>query len=450
MNHNPFRAAAHQLTRALAALVLIILTIPAHATTITRVTSASGIEAWLVHDTTVPIIAMTFAFKGGATQDAAGKEGTANMVSQLLDEGAGDIPAKAFQERLASRAIEMSFRDGMDYFYGSLRTLSENRDEAATLLRLALSAPRFDDEAVARIRQQTEAGIRRNSTSPTALASLNWWQAAYPDHPYGRPSDGTLDSVAHIEISDLKAFAARTFARDTLRVVVVGDITANDLRVMLDQIFDALPAKSTIASIPSATLASQSEPRSIALNVPQTVISYGGVGLARNDPDFMTAYIVNHILGGGTFSSRLYREVREKRGLAYSVSQSLAWFEKGAVFLGGTATRADRAAETLALIKQEIQRMAKDGPTQQELDEAKSYLKGSQMLALDTSTKLASQLLQYQLDNLGIDYLEKRNAMFDAVTLANAKRVAKRLFGDGLVVTIVGPPAAPASQTPAK
>ena len=155
------------------------------------------------------------------------------------------------------------------------------------------------------------------------------------------------------------------------------------------------------------------------------------------NPDFMPAYVVNHILGGGS-SSRLYKEVREKRGLAYSVYESLVWMDHSALFVGNTGTRADRAGETVDAIEKEIRRIAEDGPTQKELDEAKSYLKGSQMLALDTSSKLASAMLQYQLDGLPIDYIEKRNALVDAVTLDDARRAAQRLWGQGLLTVIVG------------
>jgi len=167
-------------------------------------------------------------------------------------------------------------------------------------------------------------------------------------------------------------------------------------------------------------------------------VTFGGPGIARHDPDFMAGYVVNHILVGGGLSSRLYKEVREKRGLAYSIYESLLWMDHSALFVGNTGTRADRAGETVDAIEKEIRRIAEDGPTQKELDEAKSYLKGSQMLALDTSSKLAQALLQYQLDKLPIDYIEKRNAIVDAVTLDDAKKAAQRLWGQGLLTVIVG------------
>jgi len=220
---------------------------------------------------------------------------------------------------------------------------------------------------------------------------------------------------------------------------------------LLDKTFGSLPAKATLTPIPEVTAAKPPQKESVTLDVPQTVITFGSPGVKRDDPNFMAAYIVNHILGGGTLSSRLYHEVREKRGLVYSVSGSLLWMQHSGIYIGSTATRADRATETVDTVTSEVKRMAEQGPTQRELDEAKSYLKGSQMLALDTSSKLAGALLQYQLDRLPIDYIEKRNAVVDAVTLDQAKAAAKKLWADGLLTVVVGraPQAAAAPVAPA-
>ena len=434
------RMSARLVAIAILGLAIIGFAPHAFAAKIERITSPGGIEAWLVSDKTLPLIAMTFAFSGaGAAQDAAQKPGVAYLAAHMMDEGAGDLDTKAFREALDSRAIEMQFNAARDDVRGSLRTLSENRNEAFRLLRLTLTAPRFDAEPLARVRGEILSGLRRETTSPSSLSNRSFWRAAYGDHSYGRPTEGTLESVPQIEAADLKAFTARTFARDNLKVAIVGDITASDAGHLLDEAFGALPAKAQLDPVPPVTMQNIGKQIETALDVPQAVITFGGAGIARNDPDFMAAYIVNHIAAGGTFSSRLYREVREKRGLAYSVGTSLIWLDHAALFAGSTATRADRAHETLKVITSELQRLAQDGPTQQELDEAKSYLKGSQMLALDSSTKLAAQLVQYQLDRLGIDYIDKRAAIIDAVPLDDAKRLAKRILSGGLLVSTVGP-----------
>lgn len=416
------------------------------AAKIQRLVSPGGIEAWFVQDATVPLIAMEYAFAGGATQDPADKPGVGNMVADLLDEGSGDLDSKTFHERLDRRAIELSFSSTRDYFRGSLRMLKDNKDEAYDLLRTALTSPHFEAADVERIRAQVLSGLRRDTTNPTSLASRKFLEVAFGDHPYGRQANGTLHSVPKIDVADLKDYVRRVIARGGLRIAVVGDVDADTLGKLLDKTFGGLPAKANLTPVPDVMAAKPPQRAFIPLDVPQTVVTFGGPGIRRHDPDFMAAYVVNHILGGGGLSSRLYHEVREKRGLAYSVYESLLWMDHSAVFVGNTGTRADRAGETVDAIEKEVRRIAEEGPTQKELDEAKSYLKGSQMLALDTSSKLAQALLQYQIDKLPIDYIEKRNAIVDAVTLDDAKKAAKRLWGEGLLTVIVGRPPQAAAQ----
>jgi zinc protease len=412
---------------------------PSHAAAkIQHLVSPGGIEAWFVQDATVPLIAMEYAFGGGATQDPVDKPGVSNMVASLMDEGAADLDSKTFHERLERRAIELSYNATRDTFRGSLRMLSENRDEAFGLLQLSLTAPRFDAVDVERIRAQIMSNLRRESSNPGSIASRKFLEVAFGDHPYSRQASGTLTSVPTITVDDIKDYKRRVVAKDTLKIAVVGDVDPATLGKLLDQTFGALPAKASLTPVPDIIASKPPQRISIPLDVPQTVVTFGSPGIKRDDPNFMAAYIVNHILGGGTLSSRLYHEVREKRGLVYSVYGSLLWMDHSGLFIGNTATRFDRAAETVDVINREVKRMAEEGPTQQELDEAKSYLKGSQMLQLDTSSKLASALLQYQLDKQGIDYIEKRNAIVDAVTLDQAKAAAKKLWSDGLITVSVG------------
>src|SRR6478735_7661936 len=424
----------------IAGIVLLSLaSTPSHAAAkIQRLVSPGGIEAWFVQDATVPLIAMEYAFGGGASQDPAGKPGVGNMVAGLLDEGSGDLDSKTFHERLERRAIELSFSSSRDTFRGSLRMLKDNKDEAFDLLQMALTSPRFDAADVERIRAQVTSGLRRDSTNPTSLATRKFLEVAFGDHPYGRQANGTLESVPRIDVADMKDYVRRVLARDTLRIAVVGDVDPATLGKLLDQTFGGLPAKASLTPVADVEAAKPPQRAFIPLDVPQTVVTFGGPGFKRGDPNFMAGYIVNHIVGGGGLSSRLYREVREKRGLAYSVYESLLWMDHSALFIGNTGTRADRAGETVDAVTKEVRRMAEEGPTQQELDEAKSYLKGSQMLALDTSSKLASALLQYQLDRLPIDSIEKRNVIVDAVTLGHTRKAARRLWGQGLLTVIVG------------
>jgi zinc protease len=435
---------------AIAALCIAAISIsqPAGATTVQRVVSPGGIEAWLVHEPSLPLVALNFAFIGGAAEDPVDKPGVGYMVSSLLDEGAGDLNANAYHQQLEDNAVELRFSVTQDYFFGSIRLLKDRERQSFELLRTALNEPRFDADAIGRIREQILAGLRRETTDPGSIANKAWWSTAFPGHPYGRPTGGSLTSIPTIAEADLRGYAKQVMTRDTLKVAAVGDIDPATLGQVLDQVFGALPASGSRADVPNASMHDGGRRIVVQLNVPQAVVRMGGAGITRKDPDFIPAYLVNHILGGGSFTSRLYDEVREKRGLAYGVYSYLLTMRHAAMFMAQTQTQAPSTREALELIEAQIKRMVADGPTEEEMAKAKAYLKGSYALNFDTSTKIASILLQNQLDELGIDYIDKRNALFDAVTIEDARRAAKRLADGGMLVTVVGQPKDLSSKEP--
>jgi zinc protease len=424
----------------LGACLLVAAAAPATATTIERVVSPAGIEIWLVREPTVPLIAMDFAFRGGSSQDPTDKPGVASMVAGLIDEGSGNLDSRAFHERAESKAIEISFSATRDLFSGSLRTLVENKDEAFELMRTSLTSPHFDPADVERIRGETLAILRRETTSPNDIASKKWWETAFAGHPYANSARGTLDTVATITADDLRGYVKNVFARDRLKVGIVGNIDAATAGALVDKVFAGLPAHANLREVPAMQPRGLGQVERVELDVPQSVVLVGGIGIPRNDPDFMAAFLVNHILGGGSMSSRLYTEVREKRGLAYSIYSTLVPLDSAALFMAATATRTEASGQTLDLVLQEIRRIADNGPTAEELAKAKSYQKGSFPLRFDTSTKIAQQLVLMQAEGLPIDYIDTRNSLVDAVTLADVQRVAKRFLDGGMLVTMVGRP----------
>ena len=436
-------------TRLAAALLLSIATPAAQASDmkLERVTSPGGIEAWLVESHANPLIAMRFAFRGGATQDDKGKEGLAYFVSAMMDEGAGDLDALAFQERAQGLAMRMDFDASRDVMLGNLQTLTVNKDAVFDLARLALTKPRFDADATERVRAQILAGLKFDEHDPETVASLAWDRLAFRGHPYGRPIKGTLQSIAAISRDDLKSYVDRMFARDKLVISVVGDIDAATLGQALDHIFGPLPAQSELAAVADANPPLGPTQEIIEMDVPQSVAQFGHRGIARKDGDFIAAYVLNYVIGGGGFSSRLMEEVREKRGLAYSVHSNLYPYEHGAIFVGNVATKNEEVGQSLEVIESELRRVAEQGPTAEELTNAKSYLTGAYALRFESSSSIASQLLAIQIEDLGIDYVNRRNKLVEAVTLEDIKRVAKRLIeADRLITTIVGKPVAVAPQ----
>ena len=433
-------AMPRMLVLALAAALMTLTPGRALAMKIQQIKTPGGITAWLVEEHSVPLIAMRFAFEGGSAQDPAGKEGLANFLGGMLDEGAGDLNARQFQESMEELAMRMSFDDGRDSFYGSFETLTENRSRAVELLKLAVTKPRFDAEAVERMRGQYLANLAAAQRDPTRVAAEQWMALAFSGHAYGRPANGTPESVAKIARSDLADFRTRIFAKDALRVAVVGDIDAKTLATMLDGIFGQLPAKSKLVPVAHVEPKAAQKLTVIDMNVPQSVARFGLPAMARADKDFMAAFVLNNIVGGG-FASRLYAEVREKRGLAYGVDTTIVPLKHTSVFIGNVATKNEQIGQSLELIRSEFKRVAAEGVTVAELADAKSYLTGSFALRFDTSANIANQLLWTMVEGLGPDYIENRNGMINAVTLDDVKRVAKRLFdGKEPIVRGVGKP----------
>ena len=434
----------------IALFLLLAAASPAAAIEVQRVVSPGGIEAWLVEDHSNPIISLDMTFRGGAALDPVGKEGLANLVSGLIDEGAGDLDSQAFQGRLQDLSIGLSFSTGLDTFSGDLKTLTENRDTAFELLRLALNEARFDEEPIARIRSQILAGLARDSENPRVIVRRTLNKMLFPEHAYGRPVSGTTESVTGLTVKDLRRFTAERFARDVLVVGVVGDITAKDLARLLDETFLGLPATAAPVDLTDTTPSGKGGVVVVEKDLPQSVVVFGHEGIERADPDYYTAYVVNYILGGGGFSSRLYQEIREKRGLAYSVYTYLNPLDRAALVVGGVATQNERVSESLDLIRAEWRRMAEDGPSEEELRDAKIYLTGSFPLRFSSSGRISGMLIGMQLNHLGIDYLDRRNALIEAVTLDDARRVARRLYdADKLTVIVVGRPEGVTATRPA-
>jgi zinc protease len=414
---------------------------PGNTMDIKQVKSPGGIEAWLVQSHQVPLLALRFAFAGGSSQDPADKAGVANFVSGMLDEGAGDLSAAEFQERMEDIAMRMKFDDSRDTFYGTVQTLTKNRDEAMGLLKLALTKPRFEGDAIERVRRQLLAGLAYEAKSPDRLAARKWFETAFEGHAYGTSPQGTEASIKQIDGADLEAFRKKNFAKSNLNVVAVGDITEEQLGKLLDEVFGDLPDKAQLEQVAETEPANGGRLEIVEMDVPQSVAVFGMGGLKRKDPDFLAAFVLNHIIGGGGFSAILMEEVREKRGLAYSVYSYLSPMDHSAVYMGGVATKNDSIAESLDIIRAELKKVAEEGVSEQNLKNAKSYLTGSYALRFDTNSKIASQLLGILVEDMGIEYVKKRNEWIEALTVDDLKRAAARfLKPEELIVVVVGKP----------
>lgn len=419
--------------------VVVVATGARAAVEIQEVVSDKGVRAWLVEDYTVPIVTMRFAFRGGSTQDPEGKEGLANLMTGLFDEGAGDLDSDAFQKALDEAGAEMSFDQSRDELSGSIRMLAETREKAFDLLRLAVNDPRFDPAPVDRIRAQIVSGIIADSRNPSTLAQIAFNEALFGDHPYARRDEGTAESLATVTPEDLKAAREKMFGRDNLYVAVVGAIDPEDLKRELDRVFGDLREKADLAPVADIQPNLGQETR-LDYPVPQTTLRLAYPGMVRQNPEYFAAYLMNHMLGGGTFSSRLFEEVREKRGLVYGISSYIVNFDHATALMIGTGTAPDKAEETLAIIRDEVRRMAEEGPTEDELREAKDYVLGAYAINnLDSSSSIARTLVDIQVNDLGIDYIDRRVSLINSVTLDQVKAAAKLLLDAEPAVMIMGP-----------
>lgn len=422
-------------------LLAVLVPLPAAAFEITEVRSPGGISAWLVEDYTIPIISVSMEFAGGSNHDPLGREGLTALLSAMMDEGAGDLDAASLKAELEDQVIKTSFSVSRDSLSANLTTLVAGRERAFELMALMLQQPAFEESQLERVRAAFLASLERRQKSPGAMASAALREQMYPDHPYGRDDDGSAQSLSVITRQDITEQYRRLLVRDRLHVGVVGAISPLELASRLDQLFAGLPAGGELPVIEDADPLTGFR-EEIAFDGPQTEIRVVWPGVKRGDPDFFAAHLVNHIFGGGSFSSRLYQEIREKRGLAYSIGSSLATLEHSAYISAGMSTRPDQSQMALELLLGEARRMAETGPSAEELEAAREYVLGAYAINNFGSTaQIADVLVGLQTEGLGRDYVETRKLDIGAVTLDEVRAVARRLFGASPGVVTVGPAA---------
>ena len=424
----------------LAALIVLTGALPAAAMPrIQQITSPGGMTAWLVEEPAIPLVAMRAWFPGGAASDPDDRIALSLLATSLLDEGAGDLDSLAFQTRLEDLSIRLSFQSDQDGIDVRLSTLAEHKAEAFDLLGLALAEPRFDDAAVERVRQQIAVAQVRRLDDPNTVASETWSALAFPGHPYGRSEYGTPETLAAITRADLKAFAAERLRRGGLLIAIVGDVDATEAGTLLDAAFGALPASD--GPPPPPPIAAAAGLHVVERAFPQSVVQFGLPGIGREDPDWYAATILNHILGGGSFTARLTREIRVERGLAYSVDTALVPWPGRPLLVGFLATENASVAQSLDLVRKGVAEMAKDGVSAEELSDAQTYLTGSFPLSLDSNAGIAAVLLQMRRFNLPPEHLEARTALIESVTREDVARVAARMLDpDRLLTVVVGQP----------
>jgi len=389
-------------------ILLCVFSLPTHAAErlldIQEVKTSKGITAWLVEDSSIPVISMQFSFKG---QDLS---------------------------------ISLSFNTGRDHFGGSLKTLTKNSERAFNLLEMAVMRPRFDGAPVQRMRAANQSRIRSSLSNPDWIAARLLNDVAFAGHPYAFNSGGTLSSLDAITPDDLRGFHRAHLGKNNLVVAVAGDINAKRLKVVLDNIFAGLPDVD-IADVADLELQAKGDIAVYKKDIPQTIVEMMQPGISRKDPDYHAAQIMNFVLGSSGFGSRLTEEIREKRGLTYGVYSSFYNLDKLSAMSVSTSTKNENVPEMLATIESEFAEMRDAGISQSELDDAKAYLIGSLPLSLTSTDKISGLMLSLLRDDLPIDYLDQREKAIKDMRLDDITRIAERLLSpDQFVTILVGQP----------
>lgn len=407
---------------------------------IQEITSPGGIKAWLVEEHGIPFTALEIRFRGGTSLDAPGKRGAVNLMTALIEEGSGDLDSQGFATARDALAAKFSFSSDLDGVSVSARFLSENRDAAMDLLKDALAAPRFDQDAVDRVRAQVLSGLRADAQDPDTIAANLLKARRFGSHPYGSSGDGTIESVTALTREDMLVAHKATIARDRLIVAAAGDITGAELGALLDKVLGGLPA----TGAPQAGRAEVLLAGGVLVQPfpgPQSTVLFAQGGIAFDDPDYFAATILNEVLGGGRFSARLMTEVREKRGLTYGVGSGLSNADHAEGLVGQFSAGNDKVATAIEVIRAEWAKIAAEGITEAEMAATKTYLTGAYPLRFDGNETIASILVGMQALGLAPDYPKTRNARVEAVTMADLKRVAARLIQpQELFFVVVGEP----------
>lgn len=410
---------------------------------IKEIKTPGGISVWIVEDHTLPVFSLKFMFRdSGTALDPEDMQGLARMLSNTMDEGAGGMDSQAFQKALNDNSITLTFNAGRDGFGGELKTLTRNSQKAFDLLALSLTAPRFDAEAVTRMKDGNLTRIKSSMSEPDWMAARLINDSAFSGHPYAKNSGGTLSGLGRITPADLRKFKDSYLTQDRLLIAAAGDINAETLGPAVDKIFASLPKTAQAGTIKDVQIVNQGNVYLYEQSIPQTMIEVMIPTFDNTDKDFYALQVLNYIYGGAGFGSRLMDEAREKRGLTYGIYSSLQDYRHTDTMNISTSTKTESTAEMLEIIKQEMLRLQNEKVSEKELTDAKSYITGSMPLALTSTDDIADIVLGLRMDDRPIDYLDQFTGKIRAVTADDIQRVAKRvLIPDNMVTALVGKPA---------
>lgn len=408
--------------------------------TIQQFTTPGGVSVWLVEEPSIPILSLRMAWTAGETNDPEGLEGLTNAMVYHMNEGAGELDAQGFFKGMEELNMSFSCGASNESTYCNASMLTDNADASFDMIALAFAEPRFDDGPFERFKREQEVSLQTRETNPQFLAARARAAALYPDSAYARETDA--ESLAALTQDAMRAQKDLLMVQEGMLVTAVGAMSPEELAPLIDKAVSGLPESSETAETDDVVLAAPaSAPVVIDLPQPQSLVTFAAPAMTREDPDFYTAVVLNYTFGGGGFESRLMKDLRVAKGLTYGIYTQVSSADKIQLWSGGGQTKNESAGEFIEGIKENMSAMVAEGMTEEELSAAKAYLTGSYPLGFDSNAKIAARMMGVRLDELPVDFFDKRNAMVEAVTLEDVNRVAAEyLSPENFTFIVVGQP----------
>jgi zinc protease len=402
----------------------------------------AGLKGWLVSTPDIPVLTVQLTFlNAGDKNNPKGMAGLSDFISAMMDEGAGAYDAQAFKQLLLEKNIQFRASSSSDHFSIQLRCTKDNIADLFDIMKLILFQLRFDKAAMDRIKQQMQTSLQQSLHAESTVVMDAFRQQAFPNHPYGTGTQTHLDDMPAITKEAMEQYIKDWFTQENLQITVAGAIDESQLSKHLDDILGKLPTTGHKNTVGHKDLITPGDVKVVDMDIPQSVIVFYQPGIARSDPDFYATYILCKILGDGGFKSRLWDEVREKRGLAYYIDADLKWSPHANYLVGSTGSANASVKEVIDLIRQEWEKILEKGVTQEELDFVKERMIGSYPLGFTSTKQIAGVLNQYQQDGLAPDFIAQRNNYIKKIALDDVNRVAKKLIQPkNLSFIVVGKP----------
>ncbi len=401
----------------------------------------NGVRVYFVPANELPIVDINVGFDAGAARDPAGKSGLAHMVNVGMREGAGELDGAAIEARLEDVGAQLTNENGRDMSVFELRSLSERTvvQQAAAVLAAILTQPKFPREAIERERQRSLVALAQEKQSPRDTVERAFFKSLFAGHAYSNPPNGDESGIRAITLEDLGEFHKRYFVGTNAVLTIVGDLSRKQAEKLAQTLIGRLPKGQAAPTLPLVPDLHRATVERIAFPSNQSHLLMGQPGVSRHDPDYFPLYVGNYILGGSGLISRLAVEIREKRGLAYSVYSYFLPMRQRGPFIIGLQTRNDQTQLADKVTRETVRKFVLNGPTEEELDAAKKHITGGFPLLLDSNKKIAGNLLNIGFYNLPLNYLDTYASKIEAVTIKDVQDAfRRRVDPERLVQVLVG------------